>query len=207
MPIMSSVVMTGRRMNSPVRLTLLSPPVASTSTAARSRRAAAGTTIATAAIAAIAAASTAPATPTTARTTGTPAIVRAANAHGRIGCQARLSVDDHTIADPEAVGDDGQTTSRAFDRYGTLPRCISAIDDIDVRAPLSRDDRLLRHDERAVLIEKVQRGRRELPRPQPAVHVIERRFELDGSRGCVDCIVDERELSEHAIAGGSALLD
>src|SRR5690348_14888441 len=116
MPIMSSVVMTGRRMNSPVRLTLLSPPVASTSTAARSRR---GATVA-----AVAAASTAPATPTTAWATGTAAIVCAANAHGRIGRQARLSVDDHTIADPEAVGDDCETTSRAFDRHGALPRCI-----------------------------------------------------------------------------------
>ena len=164
---MSNVVMTGRRMNSPVRLIAAAalPTAAAVAAALRRRRH----------------------RPASAATRRRRPYHRAPprSAHRRVRREARLPVGHDAIAFANAARDDRQAAGRALDDDRALPRGVRLIDDVHVRAALARHDRLRRHDERAFLIEQMQRGRRELARPQAAVAVVERRLELHGrGRSC-----------------------
>src|SRR4029078_13466206 len=134
------------------------------------------------------------------------ALIAAPDARGCIRRKARLPFDHHAIAVANAAGDDGETARRSLDDDRTLPRRIGTVDAVDVLPTLARDDRLRRHDERAVLVEQVKRRRRELSGPETAIAVVEAGLELYGAGRRIDGIVNERQLADHALASQSALL-
>ena len=117
-----------------------------------------------------------------------------------------MSIDHDAFAVANSARDDGEPAGRALHGHCSLPRRVSLIDHVHVGPALAGHDRLRRHDERAVLVEQMQRGRRELPSPQPAVRVVEHRLELYRARRRIDRVVDERQLAGEALARDAALL-
>src|SRR4051794_21925087 len=196
MPIMSSVVMTGRRTKGPVRL------MRQTSGSGASAAAAATT----AAAAATAAAATTATTRAARTARGCGVIGRATDAHRRVRRQTKMPLGHDAIAVANTARHDREAARCAFDDHRALARGIRLIDDIDVGAALTRHDRLLRHDERVLFIEEMQRGRCELAWPEPAIGVVESRLELNGARGRIDRVVDERQLARQPIADDTTLL-
>src|SRR5262249_8328361 len=113
----------------------------------------------------------------------------------------------NALALANAARDDGDGAGRALDHDRSLSGRVALIHDVHVRAALPGHDRLRRDDERAVLVEEMQRSGRELPGPQAAILVLEHRFELHGGGRRIDCVVDERELPGHAVARNALLRD
>jgi hypothetical protein len=83
-------------------------------------------------------------------------VVGAAKPNRRVRRETRLPFYHHTIAVANAAGDNRQPARRPLDDNSSLPCGIGPIDDVHVGSALPGDDRLCRHDERAVLIKQMQ---------------------------------------------------
>src|ERR1700681_2588213 len=125
-PIMSSVVMTGRLMKRAVSLM------------SRSRRLRAALSSTTAATAAAAAGPTS-------------RIARTAQVHRGALRQARLAVRHDPFSLANSRGDHGEPIRAPLDGHGPLLRNVRGINHEDIGAALARDHALRRNHERAVL--------------------------------------------------------
>src|SRR5215467_14545384 len=175
-PIMMSVVMTGRLMNNAVML------IGSLGSTGRAPgRGGVASAFTSAAVTAAASATVAAA----ASTAAVAHVVRPAQTNRRIRREPRLSVSHDALAVVHAARDDRDVSGRALHHHSALAGGVTLIHHVHVRAALTRHDRLGRDHERAVLVEQMQGRRRELPGPQPAALVVEHRLELHRRRGRV----------------------